>query len=84
MKKALVERMLGAEMEVHLADSVERESGNHRNGMSPKTVDTGSERMVLDVPQDRQGRFALVLICKHQRPFSAFRREDHRAVWRAG
>ena len=45
-KKALVERMLGAEMDVQLADPGERQAGNHRNGKSRKTVDTGSERIV--------------------------------------
>ena len=46
LKKARAERMLGAEMEVHLTDPGEREAGNHRNGASRKTVDTGSERTV--------------------------------------
>ena len=53
LKKALAERMLSAEMEVHLANPGEREARNHRNGTSRKTVDTGSERIVLDIPRDR-------------------------------
>ena len=57
LKKALAERMLGAEMDVHLGEASEQEEGNHRNGTSRKTVDTGSERMVLDIPRDRQGRW---------------------------
>ena len=69
LKKALAERMLGAEMEVHLADPGEREARNHRNGTSRKTVDTGSERIVLDIPRDRQGRFDPVLIGKYLRTF---------------
>ena len=72
LKKALAERMLGAEMDVHLADEAERAAGNHRNGTSPKTVDTGSERVVLDIPRDRQGRFDPVLIGKYQRRFPGF------------
>ena len=72
LKKALAERMLGAEMEVHLADPGEREARNHRNGTSRKTVDTGSERIVLDIPRDRQGRFDPVLIGKYQRRFPGF------------
>ena len=48
--------MLGAEMDVHLGDPAEREAGNHRNGTSRKTVDIGSERMVLTIPRDRQVR----------------------------
>src|SRR5690606_5804888 len=62
LKKALAERMLNAEMDVHLADEGEKAAGNHRNGTSQKTVDTGSERIVLDIPRDRQGRFDPVLI----------------------
>ncbi|MDH4055662.1 MAG: hypothetical protein OEW68_05625 [Gammaproteobacteria bacterium] len=56
LKKALAERMLGAEMAVHLADEAEQAAGNYRNGTSPKTVDTGAERVVLDIPVriDRQ------------------------------
>ena len=38
LKKALADRMLGAEMDVHLADEAEQAAGNHRNGTSPKTV----------------------------------------------
>ena len=72
LKKALAERMLGAEMEFHLADPEERDAGNHRNGTSRKTVDTGSERIVLDIPRDRQGRFDPVLIAKYQRRFPGF------------
>ena len=41
LKKALAERMLGAEMDVHLGEASERLAGNHRNGTSRKTVDTG-------------------------------------------
>ena len=72
LKKALAERMLGAEMDVHLSDPDERQAGNHRNGTSRKTVDTGSERIVLDIPRDRQGRFDPVLIAKYQRRFPGF------------
>ena len=72
LKKALAERMLGAEMEVHLGEVLERQAGNHRNGTSRKTVDTGSERIVLDIPRDRQGRFDPVLIGKYQRRFPGF------------
>ena len=72
LKKALAERMLGAEMDVHLADPAQRQAGNHRNGTSRKTVDTGSERIVLDIPRDRQGRFDPVLIAKYQRRFPGF------------
>jgi putative transposase len=72
LKKALAERMLGAEMDVHLAEEAERSAGNHRNGTSPKRVDTGTERVVLDIPRDRHGRFDPVLIGKYRRRFPGF------------
>jgi putative transposase len=72
LKKALAERMLNAEMDVHLGDEAERAAGNHRNGSSPKTVDTGSERVILDIPRDRHGRFDPALIGKYQRRFPGF------------
>ena len=46
LKKALAERMLNTEMDVHLGDEAERAAGNHRNGTSPKRVDTGAERVL--------------------------------------
>ena len=72
LKKALAERMLGAELDVHLADETEVAAGNHRNGTSSKTVDTGTERVVLDIPRDRHSRFDPVLIGKYQRRFPGF------------
>lgn len=72
IKKALAERMLSAELDVHLSSEDEQGSGNHRNGTSPKTVDTGSERIVLDIPRDRAGRFDPILIGKYQRRFPGF------------
>ena len=72
LKKPLAERMLGVEMDDHLGDTAEREAGIHRNGTSRKTVDTGSERIVLHIPRDRQGRFNPVLIGKCQRRFPGF------------
>lgn len=72
LKKVLANRMLGAEMDAHLADPVERQVGNHRNGTSCRTVDTGSERIVLDIYRNRQARFDPVLIGKYQRRFPEF------------
>ena len=46
LKKALAERMLGAEMDVHLSVEAEQAAGNHRNGTSPKTVDTYRSRIM--------------------------------------
>ena len=38
LKKALAERMLNAEMDVHLAQEADAGLANHRNGHSAKTV----------------------------------------------
>ena len=72
LKRALAERMLGAEMDVHLGSEEEQSAGNHRNGTSPKRVDTGSEEFALDIPRDRHGRFDPILIGKYQRRFPGF------------
>ena len=69
LQKALVQHMLGAVMDVHLDDPAERQAGSDHNGSMPKMVDTGSERIVLAIPRDRQGRFDPVLIGKYQQRF---------------
>lgn len=67
LKKALSERMLNAELDEHLAS--ERSGGNRRNGSSRKTVLTGSSKVTLDIPRDRDGTFDPKLIAKYQRRF---------------
>ena len=52
LKKALADRVLNAEMDHHLAG--EEETENVRNGFGLKTVATGSGKMTLKVPRDRQ------------------------------
>jgi len=75
-KKALMERVLGAELSHHLgygpdADKPEG-SGNHRNGSSGKTVLTQDGPIRLEVPRDRDGSFTPLLIPKHERRFTGF------------
>lgn len=72
LKKALAERMLNAEMDVHLDSDEESASGNHRNGSSPKTVLTPEGPMELSIPRDRHGRFDPALITKYRRRFPGF------------
>ena len=61
LKKALLERALGAELTHHLGDQKGdpggRGDGNHRNGSYPKTVLTEEGALDLDVPRDRNGSF---------------------------
>lgn len=70
LKKALTERALNAEMDHHLAG--EGGAGNSRNGYGRKSVVTDTGRMALEVPRDRQGSFAPLLIAKYQRRFPGF------------
>lgn len=72
LKKRLAERMLEAEMDVHLEDAEQQESGNHRNGRSAKTVTMDDDRVVLDIPRDRHGQFDPALIPKYARRFPGF------------
>ncbi|WP_192844174.1 transposase, partial [Pseudomonas amygdali] len=75
-KKALIERALGAELGHHLGypQGAERPEGstNQRNGKSSKTVLTDDGPLRLDIPRDRDGSFAPILIPKHERRFTGF------------
>jgi putative transposase len=72
LKKAIAERALNAEMDVHLEQDEEQASGNHRNGNTRKRVlpDTGA--MEVSIPRDRHGRFDPQLIEKYRRRLPGF------------
>jgi putative transposase len=72
LKKAPAERMLNAEMDVHLEQPGEAEAGNHRNCSSSKTVLTPDGELTLSIPRDRHGRFDPALIAKYRRRFPGF------------
>ena len=72
LKKALAERILETEMDVHLSDEDEESAGNHRNGRSQKTVLTDTGEVTLSIPRDRQGRFEPQLIEKYRRRLPGF------------
>jgi putative transposase len=72
LKKAIAERILNAELDVHLSSDDEQAAGNHRNGSSEKTVLTDSSELTLSIPRDRHGRFEPQLIEKYQRRFPGF------------
>ena len=72
LKKALAERILDAEMDVHLDSEPEQEAGNHRNGRSDKRVLTDTGALPLTIPRDRHGRFEPQLIEKYKRRFPGF------------
>lgn len=76
LKKALIERALGAELTDHLGyekgDPAGRGSGNNRNGVSSKTVLTDDGEVEIAVPRDRAGTFEPHLIPKGQTRFEGF------------
>jgi putative transposase len=76
LKKALIERALGAELSEHLGyekgDPAGRGSGNSRNGTSAKTILTQDGEIEIAVPRDRAGSFEPLLIGKGQTRFDGF------------
>src|SRR3954451_18927974 len=72
LKKALAERVLNAELDEHLDGEAAAGKANHRNGYSKKTVLTGSAKLDLRIPRDREGTFDPKLIAKYQRRFPGF------------
>jgi putative transposase len=82
LTKALAERALSTEMDVHIDEERAEEAcggrnqaANRRNGSSQKTVTTDSGKVVLDIPRDRNGTFDPLLIAKYQRRFPEFDRK---------
>jgi transposase-like protein len=61
LKKALVEKALGAELTHHLGyekgKKPEAKSGNTRNGYGKKRVKSSGGEIELSVPRDRDGSF---------------------------
>ena len=76
LKKAIVERALGAELTHHLGypkgQTPPAEQANCRNGTTPKTVLTGEGSLDLAIPRDREGSFEPQLIAKGERRFTGF------------
>ena len=76
LTKALVERALAAELTHHLGyekyDPAGYNSGNSRNGATPKTVKGDFGEIVVETPRDRNGSFEPQLIQKHQTRFDGF------------
>ncbi len=85
LKKALLERALGAELSYHLGyekgDPAGRGTGNSRNGHSDKTVLTEDGEVDLAVPRDRNGSFEPAIV--PQGTTSRRFRRPHRVALRA-
>lgn len=73
LTKALVERALNSEMSHHLGyekhNPIGNNSGNSRNGSSPKTIKGKHGQVEIEVPRDRNGEFEPQIIKKHQKRF---------------
>jgi len=76
LKKALIERALGAELGLHLgyAPGAEKPASamNQRNGHSAKKILTSDGPLHLQIPRDRDSTFEPILIPKHERRFTGF------------
>lgn len=82
LTKALIERCLSAELDNHLSEHraardslAEGESTpprNRRNGSSKKTIKSDFGQAEIQVPRDRNGEFAPMLIPKGQTRFNGF------------
>lgn len=58
INKALLERILNAEMDFHLNNTDEgRSAGNTRNGYGKKTLKSNFGHLELSTPRDRQAHF---------------------------
>ena len=76
LKKALVEKALGAELTHHLGyekgEKPKDKKGNSRNGHGKKRVKGKDGEMELAVPRDRDSSFEPQLVRKGQRHFDGF------------
>src|SRR6476469_5215683 len=76
LTKALLERAMAAELSYHLGyekhDPEGYNSGNSRNGSTPKTVKGEFGEMEIETPRDRKGTFEPRILKKHQRRFEGF------------
>ena len=76
LTKQVLETALQVEMADHLGyergDPAGQRSGNSRNGSTPKTLRTDIGEVTVDIPRDRAGTFAPVVVPKHQRRLVGF------------
>lgn len=69
--KELIQTMLEGEMDGHLGyaknERGKKETNNHRNGKSGKTIKTSSGTIDIEVPRDREASFEPIIVPKHER-----------------
>jgi len=64
--KDLTQIALQGEMDSHLQEDSLEQGGNRRNGVTTKTIKTGTGSFELEVPRDRNSTFEPQLIKKRQ------------------
>ena len=88
LTKALVERALNGELTHHLGyekhDTVGDNSGNSRNGTTPKTIKGKRGQVRIDAPRDRDSSFEPQLVKKNRTRFDGFARLASFPCTRAG
>lgn len=76
LQKRLLEKALGAELTVHLGydkhDPAGKNTGNSRNGTTPKTMKGEFGNLELETPRDRNGSFEPQIVAKGQRRFEGY------------
>jgi putative transposase len=76
LKKALIERALSTELDIHLGYKKNQPSindgDNYRNGSGTKTIITDEDKISINTPRDRSGTFEPQIIKKGQRRFNGF------------
>lgn len=81
LTKRLAERVLEAEMDMHLGyakhDPAGNNSGNSRNGKTFKNVRSQNGELELQIPRDRNSTFEPALIAKNEKHLDGF---DHRII----
>lgn len=69
--KELIQTMLEGEMDNHLGyaknERNKKETSNHRNGKSSKTIKTSSGSIKVEIPRDREASFDPIIVPKHER-----------------
>ncbi len=70
LKKALIERALSFEMDLHLGygknAARDKDCDNYRNGYSSKTVLTGDGQVQIDNPRNRDASFEPIIVKKNE------------------
>jgi hypothetical protein len=75
LKKAVIERAMNAQRPSTWATSTVSQAcrpGHQRSGTSGKIAITDDGRVEIDAPRDREGRYAPLIVGKHERRFTTF------------